>query len=570
MKFEDAIKNKDKIDWSFHFLENEFDKDKITKEDINFLCKKLSFIYQENLYVENPFAPFMSLVNGYKTANIEDLTNEDLSIIKETAEKDLSNFYLKAKFYDILGCKENIETYKKLSADNFILHTKNMIIIEKSDYLIVYPLKRALFLYYIIKDKQTLDNAINDILSLVKNKKCEFAVYLALCEFLERFYPKALASLIPHLENFTQKTEESAPLLTIIETIIKYYKSIHNEQKVDKWSLEYVRICEKLNERDSKQGYNYIQMAIDILDKEKFEEKINELHFTRQEAERKFFKSLNMQTFTFGEKVNESLKQQALKINNLFKNAPDGLSQLLILLKTFNAYPLKYIEKQLKENEKNPLKHIFNTISFNSDNVIIYDEFKSNENKRKEFEISKIYNLNSQVMYNIVLNSFVFYLKLDSSLKGLLKEIISKNLFVPKNRVDSVFEYVCLGLNKKIRTGLYGLITQFEYGCREYLKNRKHLFPAIGKGGKEDPINLNDMFIQKDNKKNKFRDNLIEVLGEDLVQEIEYLACRKLSGNIRNKYAHEGHEKEGEFYVEEVNLFFLILEVYCLGYDSQL
>lgn len=567
MEFECAIKNKEKLGWGFHFVLRNFIDEKLTKDEVDFLCRKLSFIYQSDLYVDNPFMPLIITEEG-STPNIQDLTSSDIDIMKETVDNDLSDDFLKGKFCDIIGYVDNSDVYKKKAADSFIQHAKDMIKLDKNSYYVVNPIKRAFYLYNSLKCAKLIEKNVIDIVALCKNKKCEFSIYVALCDYFEKYTKKDLKILIPDLENFVAKEKCSEPLLDIINSIRKYYLSNHDAEKERVWTLKYIEVCKELNTIYSPQGFRFIQKAIDILDAKKYEEEINELYFIRKESEINYYNSLNMKEIDLHGKEVNSINKLSLNIDDIFRKSTNGLEQLLILLENFKPFPLHFLEEQLQKKEDYILSNFFNNISFGNDKTIVYDESESNEEKKREFKISEIYNYICQITNHIILNSFEYNLKLDDSLKEILKEIISKNLFVPQERIDIVLEYLLMGLNKKIRSGLYGLITQFENGCRDYLEKQKHLFPLIRKGGKDDPINLNDMFVKKEGKDNKFRDALVEFLGEDLTHEIEYLACRKSSGNIRNKYAHKGHEKEGEFYPEEINLFFLILEVYCLGYDG--
>ena len=61
---------------------------------------------------------------------------------------------------------------------------------------------------------------------------------------------------------------------------------------------------------------------------------------------------------------------------------------------------------------------------------------------------------------------------------------------------------------------------------------------------------------------------IAELIGEDLTLTIEYLACRKLSGNLRNEYYHHGHGDTNKFSLDEASLFYFLIKAYCMGYDE--
>ena len=55
--------------------------------------------------------------------------------------------------------------------------------------------------------------------------------------------------------------------------------------------------------------------------------------------------------------------------------------------------------------------------------------------------------------------------------------------------------------------------------------------PIIRSGGNEVKASLGQMMNTE-----VFRKHIDDLLGEDLAQHIDYLACKELGGNLRNKY----------------------------------
>ena len=78
-----------------------------------------------------------------------------------------------------------------------------------------------------------------------------------------------------------------------------------------------------------------------------------------------------------------------------------------------------------------------------------------------------------------------------------------------------------------------GLLPQFEEGMRNYIE-KQGIIPIIRSGGNEIKTSLGQMMNN-----DVFRNLINELLGVDLAQHIDYLACKELGGNLRNKYAHE-------------------------------
>ena len=104
---------------------------------------------------------------------------------------------------------------------------------------------------------------------------------------------------------------------------------------------------------------------------------------------------------------------------------------------------------------------------------------------------------------------------------------------------------------------------------REYLRIHKKQHPTIKKGSENYNIDLNNILVNK-SKNEVFRKHIVEILGDDLTQEIEFLSCRPLGANLRNRNYHDGYDDTDCYKIEEMILFFIILKVYCLGYDDEI
>lgn len=158
--------------------------------------------------------------------------------------------------------------------------------------------------------------------------------------------------------------------------------------------------------------------------------------------------------------------------------------------------------------------------------------------------------------------------KVDNELKEFLKTITRSNVLISNDRSDIVYNILLKGLtDNSYRTCVFDLLAQFENGCRLYLKNYCKLYPTIIKGGQTVNIDLNHMLVQKGSNENKFRQKIAELIGFDLTTNIEYLACRRLTGNLRNNNYHSGYGDIETYTLNEVTLFFMLLKAYCMGYD---
>lgn len=563
--------NKKELDWNMHLRFQLFDMDNINEElknKITFISQKMDFLYG-NLYEKNPFRPSIVWSDGSHSFTVQDLSTQDVKEIRSIINYTKSPILL-GKIHDILWILENDNNEAMLASQiyyEYYLKNRN----KKNIYKLTQPLKRSLYILCYLKKDIILKERISKILSLKnftdKDQKRIVLWYIA--DLLDKKRKNILSSFITSFENIlTRDKNRDDVSLSFIEIIINYYKSINNYTKVEKWQLKYSDICEELEKIKSPHGYEYLTKAINILNPEKQEQKINNLMLKRDESQKKLYNSFQMHEFSFDNKeINNQINAFREKVINIFINL-NSIQQFSYLLKEFNPVSVSEIEKQIKENKKHSIiANLFPTVVFGEDKTIIYEESKATTEEKKEYEYSQQYKMFNPVTYSLILQPYIYNSKIDIDLLSLIDEIISHNLFVPIDRIDKVKEDIVNILNKNIRLGLFDLIVQFENGCRIYLHSYKSLYPLVRNGSKYSQLSLDSIFVQK-KKTNKFRTALCEILDKDLVLEIEYLACRPLSANIRNKYMHNGCGSYKEFFIDEAILSYLLIKAYCLGYDS--
>lgn len=564
---------KDEIDWHLHLRYSLVDNNipKKIKKKLDFMCDKLDFFYGDNLYQKNPFQPMVVWNDGRRSSVVEDLKIEDIEEIK-----DLKNYthdpIILGKLKDVLWILENNESDGlELSNIYFNYFLDNRLTKEYSQ--TIPPLKRSLYILCVLKKDNILKQHVDTIFNFRKYKNTDdkhiLLYYIATCLEKNRksilsYYIKKIEKVIDGCELYDECT------LTLIEIVIKYYKSSNNSKKIEKWLLQYVKVCEEIEKIQSPHGHEYLTKAINILDDNNHEELINDLMIKRDESQKKMHDSFKMQEITLDTReIDKKINEVRDKIISDLKKL-NSVQQFILLLKEFNPVSESNIKKQISKNKKSSvLSDLFPKVIFGKDKTIVYDESKANFQEKQEYEYADQYNMYMPLTYSLIVQPYMANSIVDNDLETIIKEIIQHNLFVPKDRIEKVTEDILNILNKKIRLGLFDLITQFEKGCRFYLKNTKNLYPVVKHGSKYDKTNLNDMLIKKQ-KDNKFRDAICEIVEKDLVLELEYLLCRPLSANIRNRYVHDGCGNYNEFTIDEAILSFLLIKAYCLGYDSEI
>jgi len=556
---------KEEIDWNFYPSLSSFEYKDMPDEIqdlVKYLNEKFSLWYSDDLYRENPFS------YGWRFDVEENET--DIRKIQDII-KHTNSLILKGKCYDILGIITNDSIYKLKAAENFLEYFINSAKVVEHNYSLIESLKRALFLLHSLKNRDEIKSWGIKIFNEIEYKDAEqkFVICFYYIKFIQRIEQSLLKDFI---SNIIAEVEKSTNIgehhLETIQIIVNHYKSIKDENNIEKWKCIYSDYCEKLAEKTSPHGYSYLEKAIKMLDDGNHLEKVNDLRFLIDEQQRKIYDSMPMQSIMLNEKIINILEEKRKEIVDCFKKMPNGILQLIWFLKEFNALSIKVIEEEQK-NKKKSIVNLVNHVVFDEDKIILYESAKATPAEKAEYETVSIYQLHHSIKHGILCRPFLDNLKMDEEFKNMLLDICSHNLFIPKNRTKIVFDILLEGLNRNIRKATFNLISQFEYGLREYLRVYKKQYPTIKKGSENYSIDLNNILVKK-SKNEIFRRHIVEILGDDLTQEIEFLSCRSLGPNLRNRNYHDGYGDTDCYKIEEMILFFMILKVYCLGYDAEI
>lgn len=395
MKYIDDLIDNDDIDWYLHFRLSLFNKtniDKNFKNYIDFISNKLTFTYSQDLCKMNPFNAMVVWKDGNRSINVEDLEVEDIKVIQELIPFFKSDI-IKGRLCDILGIVTQLNEWKEKCEDFYLQYFQNNFS-NLNPSKIIPPLKRALFLILSRKDIEKLKVQINKILQEkdFKDKNKLLIVASSIAEFLWQKQPKIFKNFESALENIVEKVDISNEAgLNLIESLIKYFKSIKNYEKIEKYEFLYVEICKKINEERMPHGYEFIKKAINILD-DKYESKLDELRFILDETEKKLHDSLQYVPISIDNKITENLVKAQKQIIDILREKDSGESQFLFLLKEFRPMTISELTKQLKDKEKYVFTNLFNNVQFNKDKRIVYESAESTEDKKMNMKFLKYCN----------------------------------------------------------------------------------------------------------------------------------------------------------------------------------
>ncbi len=560
------------LEFNFAFANYLFKREPYKTEDIeiiNFLTKKISFHYNDNFNADNPFVPLACFVTGERSAAFEDLTDEDCNYLSSLLEKT-EHPLIKGRFYDILGAHSKNKDYTLNAAKCYYDYLISSLLVVKN-YNLRGTLKRFLFLFWKVNKKefwQKIDDVFHSITYKDFDQKIIF--YYTAIQVLRETNQKLKPDYVNAIETeFITLNDPGEPVLEIIKELADYYKQVNNIEKSKFWRFRFVDICIEAD-KNFRHGYRFLQQAIDLLDKQEDIEKINDLRFLLENSQKKAYNEMQFVSHKLDDSILNDIKKYEETFDNIFSNCLTGAEQFLYFLKYFNPISIDELNKTINRQENTLASICCNNMLFDENGLVIYESSKASASENEEFETSQA--IHQHLPFSaIVLNKWHKHIKIDNDLQATLADIISHNLFIPKERIKTVYDIILRGLNEnKFRQATFELIAQFENGCRVYLKDFCNIYPIIYKGNNPVSIDLNHILVQKSSKTNKNRNKIVEVIGEDLTLNIEYLACRKMSGNLRNRHYHYGYDNPDEYSIYEYTLFFLLIKAYCMGYDEDI
>ena len=573
MLIEDYIK-KDNIKWQPLFYKGlfckEYEQKKELKPLIDFLCEKVSFWYYKDIFSENPFAPLadFTISGGGRSFGFEDLSDADLIKVDECIQNTKHPLFL-GFFYDILGIARNNNDNRLLAAKYFTEYSKSLLRKKECNGLTLQPIKRAFALLCLVKNTREIENFIDDFLihsDFEENDEYPFKVLLIETFYMcsQKTYNKILLQAEVLYKKYVVDVRYIAYSIQLAKIILKIYKSSGDKENIKKWTIAYADCC--CNADTSILRINTeLETAIEEANALNDFELTNKLRKKKKQLQEDFYKSFHMNTMPFElpKQVEESM---AVFRNNIIDTLKplDGDAQFCLFLAYFNALPKSEIEQQLQQNDRFHITDLVNQIRFNENNEIIFQSATATEKQKRENKIYEIYELRGMVSFNLIINPFIFYIKVNDKCVSLINDIINHNELVYRNH-SVVVQNIINGLSeKRIRSALAGILPQFEDGLRNYME-KQGIMPIIRSGGNEVKASLGQMMNTE-----VFRKHIDDLLGEDLAQHIDYLACKELGGNLRNKYAHEGYGDDSQFSFDEIILFCLLIKAYCMGYDDEI
>lgn len=575
MDVQELIKSKDRIEnylvqnfeFDSPFIASFFNFDKCSQEMhqvIDFLLNKVNFIYGSDLSKDNPFELLAWFVTGERTLGFSDLSDADFEVINRIIELS-DNPIIKGRLLDICGIKEKSKEKKLLAAQKYIDYVKGALF-QGGNHSLYCAFTRASYLYGkndIRKFWETLDIFISGIKYKDNDQKTVFFYYIT--KILQNLNKEIQSSYIPEIENVVSEIHEiNDPALCIMRYLICYFKKKKMIEKLKFWRNKYADLCIEIDKK-YPHCYNYLKDAIAILDEVDDAEKINEIRFLLEDSYKRTYSQMNMVEHPIDKTIEKQIIACRNSIEKHFNELPNTTTKFLFFINNFTPVSKEEFEKHRKTVE-NSFFNCVNNLMFDENRTIVYESTRASESETEEYLMSECLLQHFSITASIFFSVWQKNRIIDNELKNAIKNITDSNLLIPNDRREIVYDILIDGLtNDAYKTCVFDLLAQFENGCRLYLKNNCNLYPIISKGGQTVKIDLNHILVQKGKKENKFRNKLVELIGSDLTTNIEYLTCRKLSGNLRNNNYHSGYGDTATYSINEIALFYMILKAYLMG-----
>ena len=570
---EDYIK-KDELNWQSLFLKcnfhKEYEQDQELKPLIEFLCEKVSFWYYRDIFSNNPFSPLADFtVSGRgRSSDFFDLSDDDLNTLDQCVNHTRHSLLL-GFFNDILGLARNNQENKYLAAKHFKDYAQYILDNEQFNGVTFQPINRAFALLCQLKNKNEIEKLVDFFLSYDRfGGLPEYPFKVSLINMFFTHSDKTYNKILPYAEDLYAKYNSEAEYIPysiqLTKTIFKIYKSRRDKANIKKWVELYADNCYKADLHILSVSED-LAIAIEESDKLGDFEFTNKLRKKKKELEQNFNKSfrLSARQFEMPQDIEKSMTAAKNAIIEHFSHL-DGLSQLCYFLQNFNPFSRDTITEILNKGNKYPLVDLVNRVRFNENDELIFQSATASEKQKLENNTYEIYELQGAIAIDLLIHPFITQIKFDEECIALINDIVLHNELVYKDS-SVISENIIRGISeKKIRSALANLFPKFEDGLRHYIE-KQGIIPVIRSGGNEIVASLGQMM-----ENNVFRKHIDSLLGKDLTQHIDYLACKKLGGNLKNIYSHEGHGNDDSYSIDEIIMFFLLLKAYCMGYDDEI
>lgn len=285
-------------------------------------------------------------------------------------------------------------------------------------------------------------------------------------------------------------------------------------------------------------------------------ERVAQLHDRLVEVQKKV--TGEMQEFSHEVPLGDVVQRNIERING--KSFQDSIFELCIMARSSDVTGLR---KQVEETTKKfPLSHLFPGVLVNEKGkvigrkpVMMSDDPEEVERaiRAEMFAHAKLnINIHTQALIEPVRNYIDLNYKAET--RDFL-QLVEHSPFVPENREYVYARGLYAGFQGDYIVSAHILIPQVENSLRYLLEQKGIAVSKVDDQGIQNERDLNDILYDP---------ALKEILGEDIVFDLQGLLVERFGSNLRNRLAH-GLISDGGFFSFEIPYFWwLTLRLVCL------
>ncbi|WP_161557023.1 DUF4209 domain-containing protein [Paenibacillus amylolyticus] len=534
--------------------------------------KLLGMISSLRLEIEDPISPYKGgfLVCYLEKFRIEDIPDSYLSVLAELIFEPI-HLELKARIADFLRVKRYNpkESFKfaEISVRAYVDLFEHFKDTNNNWLLSIRQISRA--------TQIAIELGRNSKITVFLVHRIEDEIYKIKIEDQERYTERLMRLLLQLRSN--EKAEEFAIIAEKIASTAElnsnwsaakvywklgadWYQTINNAEKALEFKLfvaetYYKHAKEAIAQKDRIPRYmmaaGYIQSAIEVL---------KNIPGAKQRLIELQIKLMEYQKLSVAELVPISVpfdpSRYQTEVKETFENK--SLDEAIQYLISFPIPRKKELISVVKEEMNHFLKTLSSNSYINSDGKIIAnDKNKKNILGQTDGEdVTQAYyyaKANRQLLITGTIEPARRQILCNHPiLMSDLLFIVEDNPFIEQARVFAYLKGLHAGFHGDFITSIHLLIPQFEHSLRLLLEHNDILATSFKPGGIQEEKNLNSILSIGE---------LNNILGEDIVFDLQGLFIERTGSNLRNRIAH-GLMKDNEFFQSDViYAWWIILKV---------
>lgn len=329
--------------------------------------------------------------------------------------------------------------------------------------------------------------------------------------------------------------EEKSAKINVAETFIKEAEQTDSALVAAKWLEQAIQVYRRIGSQ---------------------KERIDEIHAQLVEVQKRT--PDEMQEFHHQQDATELIESSIAKVTG--KSLHDGIFALCLLVSPPIVSRLK---QQAEDSFKNHVfRFLFPGVIVNEKGKVVGRQPSINSSDPEEVERARRAEMFFQAQFDHsvdvqgAIEPARRQLLLEHNIKlGDFLSLVKYSPFVPEDREQIYARGLYAGMTGDFVAAVHLLIPQIENSIREILEHKEIAVSKLDDQGIQNERDLNDILYEP---------VLKEILGEDIVFDLQGLLIERHGSNFRNRLAH-GLVSDDNFYIVEVPyLWWLILRIVCL------